>query len=82
MLQIAFLINSLLTSGDKFFDTALEDCPLQQDPALALEAFNPDVGAHPNHLPLITAAGVLLFEADHIAQPYLQGHYCYLKKSW
>ena len=41
---------------------------------LASEAFNPDVSPQPDHLPLITAAGVLLLEANHITQLYLHNH--------
>ena len=58
----------LLTSGNKGANSALEGTALQEYPALALEAFNADVGSYPDHLPLIAAAGVLLLEADDIAQ--------------
>jgi hypothetical protein len=47
-----------MLSGDKFFNPALEGGALEQHPALAVEAPDADVGAHPVHLPLVTAAGV------------------------
>ncbi len=42
---------------------------------LALEAFNPDIGADSDYLPLVAATGVLLLEAHHVTQPYLHNHY-------
>ena len=42
---------------------------------LALEAFNTNIRPHPDHLPLITATGVLLLEANYITQLYLHNHF-------
>jgi hypothetical protein len=62
------LVILLVSSGNKIFDPPLEGTALQKNPALALEAFNPDICPQPDHLPFIAAAGVLLLEADDIAQ--------------
>ena len=42
---------------------------------LAFKAFNSDISPEPDHLPLIATTGVLLPQANHIAQPYLHGHF-------
>ncbi len=44
---------------------------MEKDAVLAFKAFNTDIGAEPDYLPLIAAAGVLLLELDDIAQLYL-----------
>jgi hypothetical protein len=62
------LVILLVSSGNEFFNPPLEYAALQKNPALALEAFNPDISPQSDHLPLIAAAGVLLLEADDIAQ--------------
>jgi hypothetical protein len=41
--------------------------------ATALLAFDPDVGPHSEHLPLVTATGMLLLQPNYITNPYL--HY-------
>jgi len=41
---------------------------------LAFEAFNSDISPEPDHLPLIATTGVLLPQANHIAQLYLHSH--------
>ena len=41
---------------------------------LALEALNANIGTEPYYLPLVTAAGVLLLQANHITQVYLHNH--------
>ncbi len=41
---------------------------------LAFKAFDSNISAEPDYLPLIAAAWVLLLEADHITQPYLRNH--------
>jgi hypothetical protein len=64
----------LLTSGNKGFDPALKDTSLKEHSVLALKAFNPNISPEPDHLPLIATAGVLLLEANHIAQLYLHNH--------
>jgi hypothetical protein len=69
----------LLTSGDKGFNPAFKDAALKEDPALAFKAFNPDINPQPDHLPIKTAAGVLLLKANRIAQLYLHNHGFYLK---
>ena len=74
--QVNCLIRQpLLTWGDKGFNAALKDAPLQENSALALKAFNPDISPEPDYLPLIATAGVLLLEANRIAQLYLQDHF-------
>jgi hypothetical protein len=60
----------LLSPGNKGFNPALEDAALKENTALAFEAFNPDISAKPDYLPLITTAGMFLFEAHHITQLY------------
>jgi len=42
---------------------------------LAFKAFNPNISAESDYLPLVATAGVLFLEADHITQPYLHDHY-------
>ena len=59
----------------KSLDAALEDTPCQEDVTLASLTPDADVGSEPYHLPLVTATGVLLLEADHISQPYLGNHW-------
>jgi len=44
------------------------------------KALNLNVSAEPDYLPFIAAAGVLLFEANHITQLYPHNHSFYLKK--
>ena len=56
-------------------DAALEDTPCQEDAALASLAPDADVGPEPYHLPLVTATGMLLLEADHVSQSYLGNHW-------
>ncbi len=65
----------LLSPGNKGFDSAFKDTSLEEDPALASEAFNAYISPEPYYLPLIAAAGVLFLEADHIAQLYLHDHF-------
>ena len=43
---------------------------------LALKAFDADVSAQPDYLPFVAPAGVLLLEADHIAELYFHNHFC------
>ena len=43
---------------------------------LALKAFDADVSAQPDYLPFVATAGVLLLEADHIAELYFHNHFC------
>jgi len=67
----------LLSSGDKGSNSTLKDTTLEKDAVLAFKAFDTDVSAKPDYLPLVAAAGVLLFEPDHVAQLYLQNHCLY-----
>jgi len=71
---------SLLSSGDEGFNSALKDTSLKEDTVPTFKAFNPYISTEPDYLPLIAAAGVLLLEANHIAQPYLHNH-SFLPKS-
>ena len=58
---------------------AFEDTACDEDPVLALKTLNADIGTEPDYLPLIAATGVLLLEANHVPQPYLHNHFCYLR---
>ena len=58
----------------------LQDASSQKNTALALEALYADISPQPYHLPLIAAAGVLLLEADYVAQLYFQNHGFFLRK--
>lgn len=74
--MIPLLISTLLwPAGDKGPDTAFEYTACQEDPALATLAPDADVYPEPDYLPLVTATGVLLLEADHVSQPYLGDHW-------
>jgi len=42
--------------------------------SLAFQTFKADVGAHPNHLPLIPAARVRFAQLDDVTQSYLYSH--------
>jgi hypothetical protein len=53
---------------NEVFEPALEGAALEENAALALEALKTDISPQPDHLPLIAAAGVLLLEADPVAQ--------------
>jgi len=64
-----------LPSRYEGFDSALKNTSFQEDTVLAFEAFDSDISTKPDHLPLIAAAGVLLFEANHITQLYLHNHF-------
>jgi len=65
----------LWSTGDKGANTAFEDTACQEDPVLATLAPDADVGSQSDYLPLVTAAGVLLLEADHVPQSYLGDHW-------
>ncbi len=47
---------------------------------LAVEAFNPDISADSDYLPLVAATGVLFLEANHVTQLYLHNHSFCLKE--
>ena len=66
--------------GGRAPQPAFQGASLQQHPALALEAPDADIGTYPEHQPLVAAAGVLLFQADNIAQPDLRCHSSVLRK--
>jgi hypothetical protein len=59
--------------SDKTSHPALKHTPSQKNMATALLAFDPDVGPHSEHLPLVTATGMLLLQPNYITNPYL--HY-------
>ena len=59
--------------------SALKDAALEENTVSTFEALNPDVSAESGYLPLIVAAGVLLLEANYIAQLYLHDHSFSLK---
>jgi len=71
---------SLLSPGDKGFNSALKDAALKQDTALAFKTLNPYIRAQPDYLPLITATGVFLLQSDYIAQLYLHNHFIYSQR--
>jgi len=50
---------------------ALKNPPFQSHAPLAFPTFEPYVGAQPDYLPLVAAAGMLLLKPHHIACPYL-----------
>jgi hypothetical protein len=50
---------------------ALKNRSLQEYSAAALLTPDPNVGAHPDHLPLVAATGMLLLKAHHITNSYL-----------
>ncbi len=56
-----------MSSGDKGFDSTLKDDAVKKDIVLTFKAFNADVSAEPDYLPLIAATGVLLLEANYIS---------------
>jgi hypothetical protein len=60
----------LLSPGNKGFNPALEDAALKENTALAFEAFNTDISAESDYLPLVTTAGMFLLEAHHVTQLY------------
>jgi len=64
----------LFSTGNEGFNPVLKGTSLQKDAVLAFEAFNPDIGAEPDHLPFIAATRVLFLQADHVAQFYLHHH--------
>ena len=68
---------TLLSSGNKGYNSTLKDTALKEDAALAFKAFNPNISAQPYYLPLIATTGVLLLEANHITQLYLHNHSFY-----
>jgi len=61
---------TLLSSGNKGFDSSLKDTALKENVVLAFEALNPYISAQPHHLPFIAAAGVLLLEVDYVSNVY------------
>ena len=72
----------LFTSGNKGFDSTFEDAAFEEDTTLALEAFNTNISAEPDYLPLVAAAGVFFLEADYIAQLYLDNHWLLFKSRY
>jgi len=65
---------SLRAPGHEGPDSALESTARQQYATLATLAPDADICPEADNLPLKAAAGVLLLEADHVAQPYLGNH--------
>ena len=57
---------SLLSSGDESFNSALKDTSLEENTVPTFKALNPNVSTEPDYLPLIAATGVLLLKADYI----------------
>jgi len=64
----------LFTPGNKLFHPAFKDTSLQKDTVLAFKTFNPDISAESDYLPFVTAARMLLLEADDITQLYFHNH--------
>ena len=64
----------LFPPRNETLDPPLEGASIQQYAAPALEAADADIGAESNYLPFVAAAGVFLFQADDIAQPYFHHH--------
>ncbi len=65
----------LRTPGNEGSDSSLKNRAFQHHPVLTFEADDADIGAQTVHLPVITAAGMLFFEADHIAQFDFHNHW-------
>ena len=63
------------TPGHKDPDSALEDTARQEYPTLTALAPDADIGPEPDYLPFIAIAGVLLLEANDVAQSYLGDHW-------
>jgi hypothetical protein len=55
-----------LFGRDNLPDSTLENMPLQENAATALETLDADIGSQSDHLPLVTAAGVDLLQANYI----------------
>ena len=70
---------SLLSSGNEGCNPALKDTSLKEDTVPTFEAVNPYISAESDDLPLITAAGVLLLETNHVTQLYLHNHSFHLR---
>ena len=66
--------DSLLASRYEGFYSTLKNTTSQEDAVLAFEAFDTDIGAESDYLPLVAATGVLFLQANHIAQLYLHKH--------
>ncbi len=57
--------------GGNGFNPARQQAAFEEDTVLTLETLKTNVGAKPDYLPLIAAAGVLFLQANDIAQLYL-----------
>ena len=57
--------------GDNRFDSALKDTAFKKNPVLTLKAFNTYVSPESDYLPFIAATGMLLLEANYIAELYI-----------
>ncbi len=64
----------LVTSGDKSLQPSLKHTSLQEDPSLAFEALEADIGAHPRHFPLVAAARMRFAHPDYVTGLYFYGH--------
>jgi len=62
------------TPVDESLNTAFEDTARQPDATLAPPAADADIGAEPDHLPLVAAAGMLLFETDYVSESNVGDH--------
>ncbi len=54
-------------------DSFLQDCPLEQDPAIAAEAAKADIGAKPCDLPITPATWMSFAQANDIAKVDFEG---------
>lgn len=59
---------------DERLHPSFEDDSFQEDPALALEALEADVGADSHYFPFVAAAGMWLPQPDDITHLYVQNH--------
>lgn len=57
--------------GESALHPALKNAPRQKHAPVALLTPDPNISAHPYHLPLVAATGVLLLKAHNIANLYL-----------
>ena len=71
MVDFGLRFGRFYTLSDKTLHPAFKNAPFQKSTAVALLAFDPDVSAHSEHLPLIAATGMLLLQPNYVANPYL-----------
>jgi hypothetical protein len=61
--------------GGGLFYPALKNAAREENAAAAFETLKTDIRAEPDHLPVITAAGMDFFETDDITEPGFLNHH-------